>query len=109
MNELLDWLQDMYANDLCNGSWEHVHGFTIINIDNPGWDFRFDLGDTDIEDIPFKEVFVQNDDSNWYHCRIHNRIFVGSGGAKNLTDIIGVFKDWYIFASQIVDENKRKQ
>jgi hypothetical protein len=106
MNELLDWLQDIYANDLCNGSWEHTHGFTITNIDNPGWDFRFDLSDTDIEHIPFEEILIQKDEKNWYHCRIHDGVFIGSGGAKNLTDIISTFKEWYRFASQIAESRK---
>ena len=106
MIDLLEWLQDIYANDLCNGSWEHVHGFSITNIDNPGWDFKFDLADTDIEDIPFEEVFIQEDGENWFHCRIQSGEFEGWGGAKNLTNILIVFREWYLYASEIADSRK---
>lgn len=103
---LLAWLQIVYANDLCNGSWEHVHGFTITNIDNPGWDFSFDLRDTDFEDFPFDEVFIQNSESDWYQCWIKDATFRGWGGAKNLIDILAVFKRWYLSASAIADGNE---
>jgi hypothetical protein len=104
LENLLDWLQNIYADDLCNGSWEHEHGFTITNIDNPGWDFRFEVKDIDIEEVPFTEVSVQIDEKNWYRCFIKDGVFVGFGGAKNLTDIITVFKEWYLYASQIEDD-----
>lgn len=104
MENLLEWLQNVYADDFCNGSWEHEHGFTITNIDNPGWDFQFDLRDSDICDIPLKEVFIKKSEVDWYHCRMVKGIFVGSGGAKNLIDIITVFKEWYTNASAIADE-----
>jgi hypothetical protein len=99
MENLLEWLQKIYADDLCNGSWEHTHGFTITNIDNPGWNFRFELSDTGIEGIPFEEISIQKDEMDWYFCRIRDGIFLGTGGAKNLTDILRVFKEWYIQAS----------
>lgn len=104
MENLLEWLQNVYADDFCDGSWEHEHGFTITNIDNPGWDFKFELKDSDIADIPLEEVLIEKSESDWYHCRIKDEIFEGWGGAKNLVDIVYVFKDWYIKASAIADE-----
>lgn len=109
MDDLLEWLQDIYLNDLCNGSWEHTHGFTIENIDNPGWDFSVDLSDTDIEDAPFTDVIVENSEGDWYHCRIRDGIFKGSGGAKNLSDILRIFKEWYLTAAAIADEAKNEE
>lgn len=106
MEDLLEWLQKVYAEDFCDGSWEHEHGFRITNIDNPGWDFAFELTDSDIVDIPFKEIFVQRSDTDWYHCRIKDKVFEGWGGAKNLTEIITVFKEWYESVSMIADSKK---
>lgn len=101
MSDLLEWLQEIYANDLCNGSWEHTHGFSITNIDNPGWEFKCEISNTEIEDIPFEEVSIKNSENDWYRCRIQNGTFEGWGGASNLSDIIRIFKEWYIHASQI--------
>lgn len=106
MEDLLDWLQKVYTEDFCDGSWEHEHGFTITNIDNPGWDFRFELIDTDIENITFEEILVPISDTDWYHCRIKDKVFEGWGGAKNLTDIVTAFKEWYEYASLIANEKK---
>lgn len=94
MDNLLDWLQYIYKNDFCNDSWEHTHGVTIDTLD-PGWDFKFDLRDTDLEDSALDEVFVQVDKLNWYQCWIKDGIFHGWGGPENLTSILEVFRDWY--------------
>ena len=104
MNNLLEWLQNVYADDCCNGSWEHEHGFSLSNIDNPGWDFRFDLRDSDLSEIPMQKISMQVDELNWYMCRIEKEEFIGTGGAKNLIDILKVFRDWYIKASAIADK-----
>jgi hypothetical protein len=108
MDNLLDWLQNVYADDFCNGSWEHEYGFFISNIDNPGWDFKFELIDSDIEDIPLDEVIVNRSKYDWYHCKINDGVFHGWGGAKNLIDIISVFKEWYTYASSIADERNKE-
>ena len=107
MENLLEWLQNIYADDFCDGSWEHEYGITISTFD-PGWDFKFDLMDTDIVDIPFTDLLVQNDEEDWYHCRIKDKRFEGWGGAKNLIDILSVFKEWYTEASRIADERGGK-
>lgn len=106
MENILEWLQKIYAEDFCDGSWEHEHGLSIGNIDNPGWDFTFDLKDTDIVDIPFEEVYIKKDENDWYQCWIKDDEFRGWGGARNLTDILMEFKKWYIKASAIADERK---
>ncbi len=92
MENLLEWLQNVYADDFCNGSWEHEHGFTITNIDNPGWNFQFDLHDSDISDIPLEEVHIKRNEKDWYQCWIKDGVFHGWGGANNLIDIIKAFK-----------------
>jgi hypothetical protein len=104
MENLLEWLQNVYADDFCDGSWEHEYGFFITNIDNPGWDFKFELSDSDIEDIPLEEVTVEKNEYDWFRCKIEDKVFHGWGGAKNLTDILLEFKKWYIKASAIADK-----
>lgn len=100
MSDYLDWLQTIYADDLCNGSWEHLYGITILTLDNPGWLFKFDLKNLDLEDIPFPQVEERFDENNWYVCRVRDGVFEGAGGPKNLTDILRIFQKWYIETSQ---------
>ena len=100
MDDLLSWVQDMYL-ELCNGDWEHTNGFVIDNIDNPGWSFDFDVKDLVIEEFPFEPVEVQRSETDWYSCKIENGVFTCIGGAKNLIDIISVFKKWYIEADRL--------
>lgn len=107
MEDLLTWLQDTYAG-LCNESWEHEHGFDIYNIDNPGWKFKFDIRDLDIAEIPLEVVDVKNSETDWYHCFIRDEVFIGLGGAKNLTDILREFKKWFTRACEICDKSMIK-
>ena len=103
MENLLEWLQNVYADDFCNGSWEHEHGVTIDTLD-PGWDFKFELINTDIDDIGFEKISIKRNEKDWYQCWIKDGVFHGWGGANNLIDIIKAFKEWYLHASQIADE-----
>lgn len=103
MDDLLRWLQHIFAHDLCNGSWEHEHGIDITTADNPGWGFKFDLRDTVFENIFFETVSFEKDESNWYQCKFESGIFSGIGGPENLKDILTIFRDWYIQAEQIID------
>jgi hypothetical protein len=96
MKEYLEWLQNIFAEDLCNGDWEHGMGISISTLDNPGWAFRFSLKDTDLENLSFTPIEVEVDENNWYMCRVRNQVFEGAGGPKNLTDIFKVFQAWYI-------------
>lgn len=104
MDTLLEWLQNVYVDDFCDGSWEHEHGISIENIDSPGWDFTFDLRETDLENSSFNEINFRENDMDWYQCWKESGRFRGWGGAKNLVDILQVFKDWYTKVSAIADE-----
>jgi hypothetical protein len=109
MNDLLEWLQHIYADDLSSGSWEHEHGIDISTLDNPGWYFKFDLRDTVFEDFPFDAIIVEVDDNNWYECKFENNVFIGMGGAKNLINILVIFKEWYQQAEKIIDGEEKKE
>lgn len=104
MEDLLEWLQNVYADDFCDGSWEHEHGLSINNIDSPGWDFTFDLRETDLENSLFNGIMVRESEKDWYQCWKESGKFRGWGGEKNIVDIVYVFKAWYIKASAIADE-----
>ena len=106
MDNLIEWLQTIFADDLCGGTWEHRWGIQISTLDNPGWAFKFDLIDTDLVDIPFNTVNIEIDENNWFMCRIQDGKFEGAGGPKNLTEILRTFKEWYVKASQIAEERK---
>jgi hypothetical protein len=108
MDDLLSWLQRTYMEDFCNGSWEHVHGITIDTLD-PGWDFKFDLNETDLEKISFSTDLVKRNEYDWYQCWIENGIFRGWGGPLNLSEILRIFKEWYVTAATIADEAKKEE
>jgi hypothetical protein len=89
----LAWLQDFYAS-LCNGDWEHGYGFSICNIDNPGWSFKFELADTFLEDQPYDLHENHRSETDWVICKLDGDQWVGWGGALNLDDLIGQFRQW---------------
>ena len=93
--EIINWLQEWYLKN-CDGYWEHSFGIKIDTIDNPGWTVNIDLNETSLENNPFDEVDVKRSNNDWFHCRVRNNVFQGSGGSRNLIDIIVIFKDWVI-------------
>jgi len=93
MNDLLVWLQNYYQAQ-CDGEWEHQHGFSIDNVDNPGWCVKFDLEHTEVENLPFEGVKDMRTENDWIICFVENKIFRGSGGPQNLTEILTVFRRW---------------
>jgi hypothetical protein len=46
----LQWLQVWYKSQ-CNGDWEHQHGIKINTLDNPRWDLKIDIYNTDLEGL----------------------------------------------------------
>ena len=93
MDDTLKWLQSWYY-DLCDGNWEHTHGISIETIDNPGWKVSIDLSKTSYENLSFSPVKMDHSNSNWYHCLVKHKKFVGYGGPNNLLDIVKAFKEW---------------
>ena len=89
----LDWLQRFYAS-MCNGDWEHSYGFFIENIDNPGWSFAFELSDTFLEGQPYEPATLHKSDVDWVITKVEEDRWIGYGGALNLDEIIGHFRQW---------------
>lgn len=101
-DELLTWLQNWYKS-CCNGDWEHSYSIKIENLDNPGWSVEIPLADTNCDEMYFEPIRMSLSDVDWYHVRIMRKedemskeivlVFKGSGGAGNLGDILGIFRD----------------
>lgn len=89
----LEWLEDFYLS-LCNGDWEHGYGFSLENIDNPGWHFAFEVTDTFLEAQVFEPLLLERSEEDWVHCRLEDDKWMGVGGARNLNEIIGYFRNW---------------
>ncbi|HEV2569039.1 immunity 53 family protein [Sphingomonas sp.] len=89
----LDWLQDFYRS-LCNGDWEHGYGFSIENIDNPGWHFRFETTDTFLDGRPFAPVAHDRSHEDWVNCRLDGSRWEGFGGPLNLVELLAYFREW---------------
>jgi len=91
--DVIAWLQQFYLLH-CDGDWEHSYGFSIENIDNPGWLVKFDLADTKLSVAAFSAVDEQRSEFDWVMCSKEADRFVGSGGALNLSEILSIFRQW---------------
>ena len=88
----LSWLQDWYAAR-CDGDWEHQQGLSINTLDNPGWALKVDLSRTVYAPFSFQGV-ERNGEEDWVLCRKKDEKFEGFGGARNLDEIVGIFRSW---------------
>ncbi|WP_052480855.1 Imm53 family immunity protein [Gilvimarinus agarilyticus] len=50
----LEELKSWYVSQ-CNDDWAHTYGIEVGNIDNPDWEPRIDMNDTNLENVPFEE------------------------------------------------------
>ncbi len=91
--DLVSRLQKWFSLN-SDGEWEHSHGIRIETLDNPGWSVSVDLTSTPLDGMPFQGVNVENDDQEWYSCRVEDGIFKGWGGPHNLGNILEVFLQW---------------
>jgi hypothetical protein len=89
----MDWLQRFYAS-MCNDEWEHSGGFFIGNIDNPGWSFSFELTDTFLEGQSYEPKMLHRSDADWVITKLEGNRWIGYGGALNLDELIGYFRQW---------------
>jgi len=89
--DVLSWLQQWYASQ-ANGEWEHVYGVEILTLDNPGWQIKIDLANTDLGDIGFEKVKVERTENDWIHCSVDDNVFKGACGPENLTELLDHFR-----------------
>ena len=92
MNEI-NWIIEWFKS-YCDGDWEHSNGMTIETMDNPGWCVKIWLDGTELADVAFKDIKVNNGKRDWMRCSVKNYIFEGFGDPDKLLDILQVFKNW---------------
>jgi Immunity protein 53 len=92
MNELEE-LQQWYASN-CNGDWEHGYGIEIDTLDNPGWHLRIELNETNLENHSFTSIQIENNEHDWYTCKVEKNKFEAFGDPYKLTELIKIFLDW---------------
>ncbi|MGY4497381.1 hypothetical protein ACVWYH_001308 [Bradyrhizobium sp. GM24.11] len=93
--DVLERLARWYAAQ-CNGDWEHTYGVKLDTLDNPGWSFKVDLTDTYLLGRSFEKIEEkQNDDhTDFFHCEVKDRQFVGYCPASRLREVISIFLNW---------------
>jgi hypothetical protein len=84
----------------CNEDWEHSYGIEIGTLDNPGWYFKIDLTDIDIESNKYTEYYYSIGDdaktsgNNWIDMKLKDGKFVGYGDPHRLNELVKIFLKW---------------
>lgn len=89
---ILHALQEWRARHPCDQ--EDGESVLVETTGNPGWSVSIDLVETLIKDIPFAERNVRRAKNNWLNCSVQGRKFQGTGGPRNLPEILGIFLKW---------------
>ena len=89
----LNWLQAWYLL-WCDGDWEHSYGVTIESDREIGWILKADLTDTALEGQPLSPGKHPRSESDWVAWQPEGSVFCISGGLWNLTEMVGLFRDW---------------
>jgi hypothetical protein len=89
------WLVNWYVSQ-CDGEWEHDYGITLGTLDNPGWELRIDLAETDLAARPFEQVGRGDSetDESWIMCWVADDQFRAACGALDLNQAVSVFRSW---------------
>lgn len=87
---LLSTIEEWYALQ-CNGDWEHNYGVKIETLDNPGWSFKVDLFEIEINDFDFEEISIDRSENDWLRCWKEDGAFHGVGGPHNLHELVKIF------------------
>ena len=92
-DDLLTWLQGWYERH-CDGDWEHSWGVTIGTLDNPWWRVEINLVETELAGRAFRRVERDRSATDWIRCWVEDERFHAAGGARNLGDVLAVFRAW---------------
>jgi Immunity protein 53 len=90
---ILTELQQWYASN-CNGDWEHSYGITIETLDNPGWLLKIELEETNLQNRSFPSIDIDNNEDDWYICKVNNNRFEALGDPGKLNKLVEIFLDW---------------
>jgi len=88
INQLMNW----YASN-CDDDWEHIFGIKIQTIDNPGWSFKADIVDTEVEGKTTFEESIDDED-DWYSIKGDGKTFKGYGDPKKLGFLLDKFAEF---------------
>ncbi|MCQ8184871.1 immunity 53 family protein [Parvularcula maris] len=89
----LAWIEDWFTRQ-CDGDWEHEYGIKVETSDNPGWIVEIDYVGTYLEGRNFLTVDIERSENDWLKCRIESGKFKGSGGPRNLAEVLITFRHW---------------
>lgn len=93
LEEDLLWLLNWFDSHCCD-RWESLFGIKIHTIDNPGWAITISIQETELENKPLEDIFVDRTDTDWYVSRIENKSFKGYCGVFNLKNVIHYFRNF---------------
>ncbi len=88
---MINWLQNWYLNQ-CDSDWEHDYGIRIETLDNPGWNIKIDLEETNVLLNKKEWQLFELANDNWVGYKIENNIYNASGDPEKLELLILIFK-----------------
>lgn len=94
VNDGISLLEKWYSGR-CNGVWEHGYGIDIDTLDNPGWRIKIDLHQTAKQDVKLERIKIERTEENWIQYWTEKRQFHIACGAKNLSESIRIFVNWF--------------
>lgn len=90
MIDYLDAINTWYQSK-CDGLWEQGYGFSLDNIDNPGWCIKI-TGENN------KEIYNLrinlDDDDTWLSVNASEHSFTGYCGVLALNELLAVAVKW---------------
>lgn len=96
----LGWLQTWFVQH-CDGAWERMHSIRLTELDNPGWTFEVDLGDTELAGRRIEGSRVERGLNDWIHVLDGVDRFVVHAGPLNLGEALAAFRDWAVGAGEV--------
>ncbi len=61
---------------------------------NPGWSLTVDLKGTPKESVNVSDTEIERSETDWVQYCVREARFEACGGAKNLQEMLCIFKDW---------------
>jgi hypothetical protein len=92
-NDLFLWLMRWYDSQT-DGDWEHSHGVHFTALDNPGWDIRIGIEETELEEKEFEKLLIERSENDWLFCIVSKGIFKANCGLFNLPEVLKIFREW---------------
>lgn len=75
-------------------------GIRISTLDNPGWDIKIELEETELEGFEKGLILNNINDNDWYGLKVENNVFEAFGDPSKLEFLLKEFKKLVDFARQ---------